>query len=76
MPSRAALCGWLEERKGSAQGSYCLSNGEGNAVPQYRQGAELTLMGKWEVGAIPRPERKGEGPGRTCTRKSKLRGGH
>lgn len=28
---------------------------------QYSQGAALTLMGKWEVGAIPGPERKGGG---------------
>lgn len=28
---------------------------------QYSQGAELTLMGKWEVGVLPGPERKGGG---------------
>lgn len=31
--THAVLCGWVEEGKVSAQGSYCLSNGEGKPVP-------------------------------------------
>lgn len=65
MPSRTSLCGWVEEGKGSAQGSYCLSNGEGSAV---QSGAELTLMGKWEVGGDSWARKEGGG-----TKKSKRR---
>lgn len=70
MPSCAV--GLRRERSQPKGATVCLME----RGSQYHQGAELTLMGKWEVGVIPGPERKGEGRGRTCTRKGKLRHRH
>lgn len=72
LPAQPCAVGLRRERAQPKGATVCLME----RGTQYSQGAELALMGKWEVGAIPGPERKGEGHGRTCTRKSKLRGGH
>lgn len=71
-PAQPCAVGLRRERAQPKGAAVCLME----RGRQYCQRAELTLMGKWEVGVIPGPEREvggWGGHGRACTRKGKLR---
>lgn len=55
LPAQPCAVGLRRERAQPKGATVCLTEG----LMQCRQGAELTLMGKWEVRVIPGPKMEG-----------------